>query len=97
VPRTGFEPAHLSALPPEGSASTNFATWAGGFFFIYPVRLPPEASGSPPGQVDSFLFTHCVYLPKLRDRHLGKGSKYRENSEKLKLDYLLFSAINRRL
>ena len=28
VPRTGFEPAHLAALPPEGSASTNFATWA---------------------------------------------------------------------
>ncbi len=28
VPRTGFEPAHLAALPPEDSASTNFATWA---------------------------------------------------------------------
>ena len=30
VPRTGFEPAHLAALPPEDSASTNFATWATG-------------------------------------------------------------------
>ena len=29
VPRTGFEPAHLAALLPENSASTNFATWAG--------------------------------------------------------------------
>jgi hypothetical protein len=28
VPRTGFEPAHLTALLPESSASTNFATWA---------------------------------------------------------------------
>jgi hypothetical protein len=28
VPRTGFEPAHLAALPPEDSASTNFAIWA---------------------------------------------------------------------
>src|ERR1700722_5807292 len=28
VPRTGFEPAHLAALLPESSASTNFATWA---------------------------------------------------------------------
>ena len=28
VPKTGFEPAHLSALPPESSASTNFAIWA---------------------------------------------------------------------
>lgn len=29
VPRTGLEPAHLAALPPEDSASTNFAIWAG--------------------------------------------------------------------
>ena len=28
VPRTGLEPAQLSPLPPQGSASTNFATWA---------------------------------------------------------------------
>jgi len=28
VPRTGLEPAHLAALPPEDSASTNFAIWA---------------------------------------------------------------------
>ena len=28
VPRTGFEPAHLAALLPESSASTNFAIWA---------------------------------------------------------------------
>ena len=28
VPRTGFEPAHLAAPPPEDGASTNFATWA---------------------------------------------------------------------
>ncbi|KKU50304.1 MAG: Recombinase [Parcubacteria group bacterium GW2011_GWA1_47_10] len=28
VPRTGVEPASLSALPPQGSACTNFATWA---------------------------------------------------------------------
>jgi hypothetical protein len=28
VPRTGFEPAHLTAPPPEDGASTNFATWA---------------------------------------------------------------------
>ena len=28
VPRTGLEPACLTALPPQGSASTNFATWA---------------------------------------------------------------------
>ena len=30
VPRTGFEPAHLAAPPPEDGASTSFATWAGG-------------------------------------------------------------------
>ena len=30
VPRTGFEPAHLTAPPPEDGASTNFATWARG-------------------------------------------------------------------
>ena len=28
VPRTGFEPAHLAALPPQSSVSTNFTTWA---------------------------------------------------------------------
>ena len=28
VPRTGFEPARLSALPPQSSASANSATWA---------------------------------------------------------------------
>ena len=28
VPKTGLEPASLSALAPETSASTNFATWA---------------------------------------------------------------------
>ena len=28
VPRTGFEPAHLAAPPPEDGASTNFATRA---------------------------------------------------------------------
>ncbi len=33
VPRTGFEPAHLSAPPPEDGASTSFATWAVGFGF----------------------------------------------------------------
>jgi hypothetical protein len=30
VPRAGFEPTRLSALPPQDSASTNFATWAEG-------------------------------------------------------------------
>lgn len=30
VPRTGFEPAHLAAPPPEDGASTNFAIWAWG-------------------------------------------------------------------
>ena len=29
VPKTGLEPARLSALPPQGSESTNFSTWAG--------------------------------------------------------------------
>jgi hypothetical protein len=29
VPGTGFEPAHLTAPPPEDGASTNFATRAG--------------------------------------------------------------------
>jgi hypothetical protein len=28
VPRKGLEPSRLAALPPEGSASTNSATWA---------------------------------------------------------------------
>ena len=28
VPRTGLEPAHLTAPPPEDGASTNFAIWA---------------------------------------------------------------------
>jgi hypothetical protein len=28
VPRTGLEPAHLAALPPQSSVSTNFTTWA---------------------------------------------------------------------
>jgi LysR family transcriptional regulator, chromosome initiation inhibitor len=30
VPRAGFEPTRLAALPPQDSASTNFATWARG-------------------------------------------------------------------
>src|SRR6266403_644992 len=30
LPRTGFEPARLSALPPQSSASANSATWASG-------------------------------------------------------------------
>ena len=28
VPKTGVEPAHLAAPPPEDGASTNFAIWA---------------------------------------------------------------------
>src|SRR5690242_19408264 len=28
LPRTGFEPARLAALPPQSSASANSATWA---------------------------------------------------------------------
>src|SRR6185437_16570838 len=28
VPKAGLEPARRSALPPQGSASTNSATWA---------------------------------------------------------------------
>src|SRR4051812_28513616 len=28
MPRTGFEPARLAALPPQSSASANSATWA---------------------------------------------------------------------
>ena len=38
VPRTGFEPAHLTALLPENSASTNFATWASTGPTRFPVR-----------------------------------------------------------
>src|SRR5262249_28284537 len=30
MPRTGFEPARLAALPPQSSASANSATWAMG-------------------------------------------------------------------
>ncbi len=40
VPRTGFEPAHLAAPPPEDGASTNFATWAVIYKIFMPVRLP---------------------------------------------------------
>src|SRR5688572_18248276 len=29
VPKGGLEPPRLTALPPQGSASTNSATWAG--------------------------------------------------------------------
>ena len=28
VPKRGLEPPRLAALPPQGSASANFATWA---------------------------------------------------------------------
>ena len=28
LPRTGFEPARVAPLPPQSSASANFATWA---------------------------------------------------------------------
>ncbi len=28
VPKRGLEPPHLTASPPHGYASTNFATWA---------------------------------------------------------------------
>jgi hypothetical protein len=28
VPTTGFEPAHLTAPPPQDGVSTNFTTWA---------------------------------------------------------------------
>jgi hypothetical protein len=28
VPKTGLEPARLAPLPPQGSVSTNFTTWA---------------------------------------------------------------------
>ena len=39
VPRTGFEPAHLAALRPEHSASTNFATWAVNYKYTSEVYL----------------------------------------------------------
>ncbi len=35
VPGTGFEPAYLTAPPPEDGASTNFATRAGKEFTVY--------------------------------------------------------------
>jgi hypothetical protein len=37
VPRTGVEPAHLAAPPPEDGASTNFATWAR--FFLRAAKI----------------------------------------------------------
>jgi hypothetical protein len=32
VPRTGLEPAHLAAPPPQSGVSTNFTTWADIFY-----------------------------------------------------------------
>ena len=37
MPRTGFEPARLAALPPQSSASANSATWA--------LYVGPEVEG----------------------------------------------------
>gem|GEM_PF-6858184 len=49
VPRTGLEPAHLAAPPPEDGASTNFATWAfqdsGGVQSIFGASTIPIAIG----------------------------------------------------
>ena len=40
VPRTGLEPACLTALPPQGSKSTNFSTWALKLFPHYTECIP---------------------------------------------------------
>ena len=44
MPRTGFEPARLAALPPQSSASANSATWA--FEWGAIIRLNPRLSRS---------------------------------------------------
>jgi hypothetical protein len=43
VPRKGLEPSRLAALPPEGSASTNSATWAGAALLL--AASPPDVNG----------------------------------------------------
>ncbi len=49
VPRTGLEPAHLTAPPPEDGASTNFAIWA--FIVVFQEQWFSS----------SFLRTGCKY------------------------------------
>src|SRR5262245_62943327 len=56
VPRAGFEPAHLSAPPPQDGVSTNSTTWAltslptqtrnvqANLLYGFGVGVPPPAS-----------------------------------------------------
>ena len=39
VPKGGLEPPRLSSLPPQGSASTNSATWANVFAWACPSEI----------------------------------------------------------
>src|SRR5574337_1887141 len=46
VPKSGLEPERLTALPPQGSASTSSATWAGVLFQCFFVAGGGVAAGT---------------------------------------------------
>lgn len=53
VPKRGLEPLRLASLPPQGSASTSSATWAGVLLSVWPAArwlpAPRPDSGSERG------------------------------------------------
>src|SRR3954467_4650639 len=73
VPRTGFEPARLAALPPQSSASASSATWASvqGHYTQGPAGVEWAAGGAVGDPASS---THVVRAepvlprPVLRER-----------------------------
>src|SRR3954470_21007624 len=63
MPRTGFEPARLAALPPQSSASANSATWA--------FRLRGELYALVPRCRDCFAaYVRCWGMAKVRTQFL---------------------------
>src|SRR6185312_15299988 len=45
VPKRGLEPPRVSPLPPQGSASTNSATWAYAYFPSFPSSFGLAGAG----------------------------------------------------
>src|SRR5690349_13002863 len=69
VPKGGLEPPRLSALPPQGSASTNSATWAG----VLPVLLRRTRRGGNVRLRGSAGGRHIAIVLGRRLRHVAAG------------------------